>query len=358
MFWEISTLPPTPLDIGLLIIFILVLVAPFLSQRAERNLEAILFLNGMAAVTIAGRWHSRLIEKAISEPLVKGIVPAVLIAGLAFYYGRKSADRAMAWLFERIPVQAVVFVIVVALGLGASIITAIIASLVLVEFVNTLPIDRETRVEVTITACFSIGLGAALTPFGEPLSTIAITKLQDEPYRAGFFFLFDLLAVYIVPAVIAMGMIGAWLTQNATRGARTGETEAGSIQSVLERTVRVYAFVAALILLGDGFKVLIDKYFAQVPSPALFWLNMVSAILDNATLTAAEIAPSLHLDQIRGALLGLLISGGMLIPGNIPNIISAHKLGITSREWARLGVPIGLVMMLVYFGWLFLLPAR
>ncbi len=29
----------------------------------------------------------------------------------------------------------------------------------------------------------------------------------------------------------------------------------------------------------------------------------------------------------------------MLIPGNIPNIISAGKLGITSKEWARLGVP-------------------
>jgi predicted cation transporter len=351
-------LQPTLVDIGLFIIFLLVLVAPFVSKRAERNLEAFLFLSGIAAVTLTGRWHSRLIEEAISEPITKGIVPAVLVAGLAFYYGRKLADRGMAWLYERIPVQAVVFVIVVALGLGSSVITAIIAALLLVEFVNTLPIDRETRVEVTITACFSIGLGAALTPLGEPLSTIAITKLQNEPFHAGFFFLFDLLAIYIVPGIIAMGVIGAVLTWNATQAARAGETEAGSIKSVLERTVRVYAFVAALILLGEGFKVLIDKYFAQVPSMVLFWLNMVSAILDNATLTAAEIAPSLQIDQIRGALMGLLISGGMLIPGNIPNIIAAHKLSITSKEWARLGVPIGLVMMLVYFVWLFLLPVR
>jgi predicted cation transporter len=43
----------------------------------------------------------------------------------------------------------------------------------------------------------------------------------------------------------------------------------------------------------------------------------------------------------------------MLIPGNIPNIISANKMGITSKEWARTGVPIGLVAMLVYFGWIF-----
>jgi len=47
--------------------------------------------------------------------------------------------------------------------------------------------------------------------------------------------------------------------------------------------------------------------------------------------------------------MGLCISGGMLIPGNIPNIISANKLGITSREWAKFGVPIGLILMVLYF---------
>jgi len=35
----------------------------------------------------------------------------------------------------------------------------------------------------------------------------------------------------------------------------------------------------------------------------------------------------------------------MLIPGNIPNIIAAHALKIKSTEWARLGVPLGFVLM-------------
>lgn len=61
-------------------------------------------------------------------------------------------------------------------------------------------------------------------------------------------------------------------------------------------------------------------------------MNMVSLILDNAALAFAEIGPSLHILQIKAALLGLLISGGMLIPGNIPNIISAGKLKIRSSE--------------------------
>ena len=54
--------------------------------------------------------------------------------------------------------------------------------------------------------------------------------------------------------------------------------------------------------------------------------------------------------------MALLISGGMLIPGNIPNIIAATKTGITSREWARLGIPLGLVLMAVFFCILFVPP--
>jgi predicted cation transporter len=46
----------------------------------------------------------------------------------------------------------------------------------------------------------------------------------------------------------------------------------------------------------------------------------------------------------------------MLIPGNIPNIISAQKLNISSKEWAKLGVPLGLVVMMVYYVWVFYIP--
>jgi predicted cation transporter len=110
----------------------------------------------------------------------------------------------------------------------------------------------------------------------------------------------------------------------------------------------------ALVLLGEGFKPIIFTYFTQIPPTVLYWVNMVSAILDNATLAAAEIGPAMSELQIKSILMGLLISGGMLIPGNIPNIISASKLGITSKEWARLGVPIGLVSMGIYFIIIFL----
>ena len=47
--------------------------------------------------------------------------------------------------------------------------------------------------------------------------------------------------------------------------------------------------------------------------------------------------------------MGLLLAGGMLIPGNIPNIIAAGKLKIKSSEWAIFAVPLGLLVMGGYF---------
>lgn len=111
----------------------------------------------------------------------------------------------------------------------------------------------------------------------------------------------------------------------------------------------------ALELLGAGFKPIIDTYIIQLDARVLYWINMISAVLDNATLAAAEISPSMSGLQIEGILMGLLVSGGMLIPGNIPNIISASKLKITSSEWAKLGIPLGLILLVIYYVILFVI---
>jgi predicted cation transporter len=116
------------------------------------------------------------------------------------------------------------------------------------------------------------------------------------------------------------------------------------------RAVKVFGFVAALVLLGAGLQPLIKWFLIKVPALALYWINMISAVLDNATLTAIEINAQMVLPKIIAVVMGLLISGGMLIPGNIPNIVAAGRLKISMKEWSRLGVPIGLVMLTVFFG--------
>jgi predicted cation transporter len=167
----------------------------------------------------------------------------------------------------------------------------------------------------------------------------------------------DQMGIMILLGVLGCSIVGMmYVGRKAEKVEVTqmGE-EAGGIREVFVRAGKVWLFVAALFLLGAGMEVIIFKYFTKIPDYILFWVNMISAILDNATLTAAEIDPSMSQRQINAALYGLLISGGMLIPGNIPNIISAGKLGITSSEWAKLGVPLGLVINAIYFVIVFVL---
>jgi predicted cation transporter len=54
-------------------------------------------------------------------------------------------------------------------------------------------------------------------------------------------------------------------------------------------------------------------------------------------------------------MMGLLISGGMLIPGNIPNIVAAGRLGISSKEWAKVGLVTGFPLMILCFAVMYLI---
>ena len=336
------------LTVGLSAIFLVVLVGPFLNKWIESNLEIFLFAMGAISATLSGAWSSEVIHEGFVAPI--NITLAVLAAGVLFHYTRRFVDRGMRRMLITVPLPAIVCSGIVILGLLSSVISAIIAALLLVEFITVLPLHRRAEVRLAVIACFSIGLGAALTPLGEPLSTIAVSKLSGEPYHARFGYLARLLALYVVPAVVALGIVGIFLvrqTRDDTQASLPAEEEEEKLSEVVVRAVKVYVFVMALIFLGAGFKPLIDAYLTKVSWQALFWINMISAVLDNATLAAAEIGPSLSESQIKSALLGLLISGGMLIPGNIPNIVAAHALRIKSTEWARLGVPLGLIMMTV-----------
>jgi predicted cation transporter len=333
---------------GLLAILIVVLFAPFLIKKIEEELEIFLFVMGCISLTITSQWSVLLIKEGLLEPVK--ITLAVFIAGIIFRVIAKPIGRKVNKLAQAIGVKLFSFLLIVILGLLSSLITAIIAALLLVEIISSLTLDRKHEVMLVVLACFSIGLGAALTPIGEPLSTIAIAKLKAEPYNAGFFFLFRHLWLYIISGIIAFGCLGIFLMPvNFERKRGLAEDRRENLRDIVIRTVKVYFFVMALIFLGKGFKPLIDAYITRMPYQGLYWLNSVSAVVDNATLAAAEIGPGLNLIQIKSALLGLLIAGGMLIPGNIPNIISAGKLKIKSSEWARFGLPLGLVAMLIYF---------
>lgn len=353
---------------GFFVIFLVVLLGPFKVKIIEENLEVFLFFCGIVAMTIAGfveipgletGWRMEIIEEALTSPLNSlnirgipiGIFQIVLIVGLIIYKWHEPIHKAIRKMASALSLKIMTFILIAVLGLFSSVMSAILAAIILIEMVNALPLSRKSKIDLTVIACFSIGLGAALTPLGEPLSTIAISKLSGAPYHADFYFLFNMLGKYILPGILVYGLIGMFFLGKVDMNDKEMKAEGynETLKDVVMRAVKVYLFIMALTFLGDGFKPIIFEYFAQIPATILYWVNMVSAILDNATLAAAQIGPNLTELQIKGILMGLLIAGGMLIPGNIPNIISAGKLGITSKEWARIGVPMGLVSMAIYF---------
>lgn len=330
-----------------LVILLLVLILPLLSHWIEHHLEAFLFVMGLASALAAGVLDGRLIRDALTHPFP--ITAAVLISGLLFAGARRYISGFLVRLLTVMPMRVLVGGLITALALVSSVITVIIASLVLVELISAMRFREEDETRLVVIACMAIGLGAALTPIGEPLSTIATAKLGQD-----FWFLLRLLGPWVIPGIVALGIWAGLQPLRSGEGLRqwaAPETYRGAVV----RAARVYVFVMALTLLGEGFRPLIDRFVIGLHPMLLYWINMVSAILDNATLTAAEVSRRMTADQVRAVLMGLLISGGMLIPGNIPNIIAANRLRIRSRAWARRGIPLGLVFLVVYFAALFLI---
>jgi predicted cation transporter len=327
--------------LGLGLILTAVLLGPVLVKPIEQNIEVFFLGAGACASAATGQWGRELLHAAVTEPIPLTI--AVLVFGAIARFARPTLDRVVGRLATKVAPRWIYFGLTIVLGLLSSIITAVIAALVLVEVIALLRLDRSSEIAAVVLACFAIGLGAALTPVGEPLGTVAIAALKTD-----FWYLARLLGPLVVVCIIIVGAISLALPAKYGHSLKADAHE-DSWTEILVRAGKVYVFVAGLVGLSWGLRPLVDEYITRLPQAALFWINSISAIVDNATLTAAEIGPSLSHAQQRGVLMGLLISGGMLIPGNIPNIVAAGRLGISSREWARVGLVAGLPLMLLCF---------
>ena len=333
--------------VGLVCVLIAVLLGPVLIEPIGQNIEVFFLAAGAFASAITRQWNLELLSTTLTQPIALTI--AVLVFGVVARIMRPSLDAWFKRLATSIAPQWIYFSLIVVLGLLSSVITAVIAALILVEAIALLKLDRASETGAVVLACFAIGLGAALTPIGEPLGTIAIAALGTD-----FWYLVRLLGPLIFAGIIIVGVVSLFLPAKYGHSLKA-DAHSDSWPEILIRAGKVYLFVAGLVGLSWGLRPLVDEYISNMPQAALFWINSISAIVDNATLTAAEIGPKLAPTQQRAVLMGLLISGGILIPGNIPNIVAANRLGISSREWAKVGIIAGLPLMLAGFAALQLL---
>ncbi len=324
-----------------IVILALLLFGPLAVTKIEHNIEIYCLALGALATLLGAGFTRDLILEAIHEPVAISV--AVIVAALLFGWTRPWLDRAFERLRTRVSRPLLTAASVFVIASISSVITAIVGALMLVEIVGLLRLAGDRRVRVTIAGCFAIGMGASLTPLGEPLSTLAARAL-DLPFMG----LFHLLAPWVFPGVLASSILAGVFARGDYDHAPPGAHASQSYGAIFFQAGKVFAFIAGLVMISSAYGPIANEYVSKMSNDLLFWANTVSAALDNATLVALEVH-SMTLPRAREAIISLLISGGMLIPGNIPNIVSAGTLRIGSATWAKVGVPIGLVMLGIYF---------
>lgn len=322
-----------------LALLLLLLAGPLMAAPLEHNIELFFLMLGLMAAWLGGGLNAHAIGRALREPIP--ITAALVAAGAAFVYGRVSLQRLVGRAARAIGAPLFAGCGVFVIALASSLITAVVGALVLAELITAMNPAPADRLGFAVSGCLAIGMGAVLTPLGEPLATIAAAELHT-----GFWGLTTLLGAMVLPGVALGSVLAGYFARRAAGGSVQQRTE--NIASVLIQGARIYAFVAGLILLGDGFGPLAIKYVTKLSAPTLFWINSVSAVTDNAALVAIELR-ALNGPQARSAIISLLAAGVMMIPGNIPNIVCAQRLDIGSHQWARVGVPLGLSLMTAYF---------
>ncbi|HVA84540.1 MAG TPA: DUF1646 family protein [Candidatus Binataceae bacterium] len=324
----------------------LLLIGPVVSRLIEERIEIFFLAVGLLAMTLAGAWRWEVVARAAEVPL--GITLTVIVADVVFGRLRISMDRVLGWIQARVARPWLCGGAVFAIALLSAMLTAIVAALMLAELVELMRLGPRARLRVTVAGCFAIGLGSSLTPLGGPLSTLAASGLG-----MGFGGLFAMLAPYVLPGMLACAIVaGLFATSDDGAGASAAALTLVRIRESVVRAVirglKVYVFIAGLVLVGEAFAPMAARYVPMLGHAALFWVNTISAAMDNATLVALEVH-AMDPARAREAIIALLVAGGMLVPGNIPNIVAAAALRIGAGGWARIGIPMGLVLLGIYF---------
>lgn len=324
------------------------LVWPLKSKWVENHLEIFLLMVGAAAVTISGMWSKEFIYDALNSPVNVAFI--VLVVSIIFNYYSRYIFRVLFVLFRFFEPKYSFAILVFLLGITSSVFSVTVAALVLAEVLQVVNLEREQTVKVTVYACYAIGLGAVMLPLAEPLGLVIYKELAAGPHQADFFFVLKHFFWWIMPAISLMALAAGYTVRNANAQVELHIREdKEDTRSMLRRTWHIYLFVAALTLISTGLRPFADATIARLSGKILFWANSVSVIIDNATLAAIEITPDVTIPNLMYMVIGLAAFGSMLIQGNLPNIVAAEKLGIKSREWARVAVPTGLVLMSGYF---------
>ena len=344
----VVTQVPLWMNILLGIVALHLLIMPLTSRWVESHLELFLLAIGAVAVMVSGGWSGELVHKTLSSPVYVSFI--VVVVSVIFNNYSRYIFRVLFAFFRALEPRYSFALLVFLLGMTSSLVSVTVSALILAEVLQVVNLEQDTTVKITVFACYAIGLGAVLTPLAEPMGLVINSALSGPPHYADFFFLLRHFFSWIAPAVCGLAVAAGYVARHAgTTMQMHIREDKENYTSILRRTLHIYMFVAALTLISAGLRPLAQSTITHLGGKVLFLANAVSVIIDNATLAAIEIVPTISSTDLTYMVIGLAAFGSMLVQGNLPNIVAAEKLGIKSREWASVAVPTGLVLMGIYF---------
>ncbi len=113
------------------VLLLLILFLPFFVKPVEKEIEYFLFMAGLLAMTISGEWTGHAAAEAAMEPLK--ITAAVLVAGILFEVFSGKIAGLVRTVSKKTGTAWFIFIMVILIGFLSSVITAIIAALLLLR---------------------------------------------------------------------------------------------------------------------------------------------------------------------------------------------------------------------------------
>jgi predicted cation transporter len=139
----------------------------------------------------------------LSELYKVAVVVTALVVPLAGAFVRRREswfDSKLASELHEIPLNVMLTMIIVVLGLSASLITPILPLFALGAIAFFLPIGRRATTKFVMIGALSIALGG-LTTVDLPLSLTTIMRLEGSPFATTYLEMLDLYSIFGIAAI-------------------------------------------------------------------------------------------------------------------------------------------------------------
>lgn len=317
----------------------------------------------------------------------------------------KKIDKMVESLSTRYKPESLVLVFCLVVGLAGSVSVVVTATLGGFFFRTLQKVTKKLYTVSVVCYSAAIGISALLTTAGEPLSMFIAKNLG-----VGNLYLVKTFTPIVVINVVVLSIAAWWFAKKAPAKQETVEETAGreiheaevmlpsvrsnaeilseagktastelkealdaavkliekyesvehKLDELLHKTAKLFSFVLGLMLFGVAMKAVAAQTMTKAGTGLLFWANSVSTFADNALLGLVEILRGMGQYEVLSAGISLALWGVGLIPGNVCNVVLKELLGISFKEWAKVGMPVAIalavfnfVLLQIFGNWLY-----